>query len=418
MDATSAIESVFREDSGRIIASLIRISGSFDRAEEAVQEAFAAAMTAWPERGIPQNPAAWIMTAAHRKLIDQGRHEKTKRDKEDSLRYEIEVVNSPTIPMTEEEFMHLPDDRLRLIFTCCHPALNREAQVALTLRTLGGLTTPEIAKAFLLPEATLAQRLVRAKRKIAEARIPYEVPPPEALPDRLLSAQEVIYLIFNEGYTAASGSHLVRHDLCNEAIRLGRVLCTLLPKDAESLGLLTLMLLHDARREARVKDGRLVTLEEQDRSLWDQSKIAEGTAYLEQALRLRRIGPYQLQAAIIAVHCQAKTPEQTDWRQIAGLYTRLLEINPSPVIALNRAVAVAMGQSLEAGLKEVDEIGSSGDLENYYLFHATRADILRRMGNREQAAASYQRALQLTTNVVEQAFLTRRLQETRGASAK
>src|SRR6185437_15999512 len=220
------------------------------------------------------------------------------------------------------------------------------------------------------------------------------------------------------GYTAASGSHLVRHDLCNEAIRLGRVLCMLLPKDAESLGLLTLMLLHDARREARVKDGRLVTLEEQDRSLWDQSKIAEGTAYLNQALRFRRIGPYQLQAAIIAVHCQAKTPEQTDWLQIAGLYTRLLEINPSPVIALNRSVAVAMGQSLEAGLGEVDVIGSSGDLENYYLFHATRADILRRMGHREQAAASYQRALELTTNVVEQAFLTRRLQETRGASAK
>src|SRR5579872_5906193 len=273
MDTQAVAESVFREESGKIIAALIRISGSFDRAEDAVQEAFASALTTWPKTGVPSNPAPWLMTTSHRKLIDQVRREQTVRDKEDSVRYEIEAFSPPNQIELESDSMHLPDDRLRLIFTCCHPALNQESQIALTLRTLGGLSTPEIAKAFLLPEPTLAQRLVRAKRKIQEAHIPYEVPNAERLPERLASVQAVIYLIFNEGYAAASGGRLIRTDLCAEAIRLGRVLKDLMSHDPGNLGLLALMLLHDSRRQARVRDGQLVTLEEQDRSLWDQNEI-------------------------------------------------------------------------------------------------------------------------------------------------
>src|SRR5690348_14864356 len=292
MDARLAAETVFRQESGKIIASLIRVSGSFDRAEDATQEAFAAALTTWPKTGIPTNPAAWMMTAAHRKLIDQVRRDRTVRDKEEAVRYEIEAFAPSSEPDLEDEPMHLPDDRLRLIFTCCHPALNREGQVALTLRTLGGLTTPEIAKAFLLPEPTLAQRLVRAKRKIQEAHIPYEIPPPNQLPERLDSVRAVIYLIFNEGYAATSGSELVRRDLCAEAIRLGRVLCELRSDEPESVGLLALMLLHDSRRDARILHGELVALEEQDRSLWDRSAIAEGLLLVEKALHMGRVGPY------------------------------------------------------------------------------------------------------------------------------
>ncbi|MBV9611663.1 MAG: sigma-70 family RNA polymerase sigma factor, partial [Acidobacteriaceae bacterium] len=305
-DAQFAVEEVFRAESGRIIATLIRISGSFDRAEEAMQEAFASALISWPEKGIPQNPAAWITAAAHRKLIDQSRRERTRREKQDSLSYETEVLSRPVDSQIEEASLHLPDDRLRLIFTCCHPALNQDAQVALTLRTLGGLTTTEIAKAFLVPEPTLAQRLVRAKRKIQEAQIPYEVPAPAQWPERLASVQAVVYLIFNEGYVAASGDRLFRVDLCTEAIRLARVLTELLPNEPENLGLLALVLLHHSRRDARVVDSRLITLEEQDRSRWHHNEIAEGLSIVEQALGRGAVGPYQLQAAIAALHAEAK----------------------------------------------------------------------------------------------------------------
>ena len=409
MDTQAVAESVFREESGKIIAALIRISGSFDRAEDAVQEAFASALTAWPKSGIPANPGAWLMTAAHRKLIDQVRRDQTVRDKEDSVRYEIEVFSPPNQIEIESDSMHLPDDRLRLIFTCCHPALNQESQIALTLRTLGGLSTPEIAKAFLLPEPTLAQRLVRAKRKIQEARIPYEVPNADRLPERLVSVQAVVYLIFNEGYAAASGKHLIRTDLCAEAIRLGRVLRDLMPNDPGNLGLLALMLLHDSRREARMRNEQLVTLEEQDRSLWDQNEIAEGLALAQQAFRIGPAGSYQLQAAIAALHAESKTPQETDWRQIAGLYERLLELNPSPVVALNHAVAVAMSAGLQAGLERIDALGASGELDNYYLFHAARADIFRRLKRGREAVDAYRKALALATNSIEQEFLRRRL---------
>jgi RNA polymerase sigma-70 factor (ECF subfamily) len=409
MDTQAVAESVFREESGKIIAALIRISGSFDRAEDAVQEAFASALTTWPKTGVPSNPAAWLMTTSHRKLIDQVRREQTVRDKEDAVRYEIEAFSPPNQIELESEPMHLPDDRLRLIFTCCHPAISPESQIALTLRTLGGLSTPEIAKAFLLPEPTLAQRLVRAKRKIQEAHIPYEVPNAERLPERLISVQAVIYLIFNEGYAAASGDKLIRTDLCAEAIRLARVLNDLMPNHGENLGLLALMLLHNSRREARMRDGQLVTLEDQDRSLWDQNEIEEGLALVNQALRLGQLGTYQLQAAIGALHAESRTAEETDWEQIAALYQRLFDMNPSPVIALNQAVAVAMSAGLQAGLQRIDTLGASGELDGYYLFHAARADIFRRLDRRKEAIEAYRKALTLATNGIEQEFLRKRL---------
>jgi len=412
-DIRAAAESVFREESGRIIAGLIRISGSFDRAEEALQEAFTSALASWPVQGIPRNPAAWIMAVAQRKLIDAARRERTRLEKQDALKYETQIMGSMPVVEFEEATMDFPDDRLRLIFTCCHAALNVEAQVALTLRTLGGLSTPEIARAFLVPEPTLAQRLVRAKRKIHEACIPYEVPPRERLPERLTAVQATIYLIFNEGYAASSGKDLVRNDICAEAIRLGRMLCELLPLEAENIGLLALMLLHHSRREARVIDGQLVTLEEQDRSRWDRNTISEGLTLVEKALRLSPAGPYQLQAAIAALHAEAGTPEDTDWAQIAALYEKLLEMNPSPVIALNHAVAIAMSRGLQEGLNRIDELGRTRVLDQYYLFHAARADLLRRLMQNGEAAAAYTKAAALATNPVEVDFLNKRLRQLR-----
>lgn len=413
VDVRSAAEAVFRQESGRILAGLIRISGSFDRAEEAMQEAFAAALAAWVSKGVPENGGAWIMATAHRKLIDSVRRDQTRLANWDALAYASELASCSPGPDSEADWenaaMHFPDDRLRLIFTCCHPALNQEAQVALTLRTLGGLSTPEIAKAFLLPEPTLAQRIVRAKRKIQEARIPYEVPPADRLEERLASVAAVIYLIFNEGYAATSGDRLVRHDLCAEAIRLGRVLCELMPDYAENFGLLALMILHHSRRTARVKDGELITLEEQDRSLWDRDAIEEGLRLLDRAIAFHAPGPYQLQAAIAALQAQARLPQDTDWPGIAALYGRLLEWTPSRVVALNHAVAVAMSAGLEEGLRRIDELGRSGQLENYYLFHAARADVLRRLERRAEAAEAYQRALELATNRVERSYLEKRL---------
>jgi RNA polymerase sigma-70 factor (ECF subfamily) len=411
--ASNTLERVFREEYGRIIATLIRHSGSFDLAEEALNEAFVSAAASWERDGPPRNPGAWLTTVAHRKLLDAVRRDKTRADKQSEIEYETTRLQPFAEPPLLEEPVEYPDDRLRLIFTCCHPSLSRDAQVALTLRTLGGLTTTEIAHAFLLPEATLAQRLVRAKQKIRLARIPYEIPSLERLSDRLAAVQAVLYLIFNEGYAASAGESLVRSDLCAEAIRLGRVLCELLPNEPENLGLLALMLLQDSRRRARVNDrGELATLEEQDRSLWDREEIDRGVRLVERALALRRAGRYQLQAAIAALHCEAPTAADTDWRQIVALYEELLRISSSPVVALNHAAAVAMSDGYEQGLRLVEAAGAGGRLDNYYLFHAARADLLRRLNRLDDAHAAYRRALSLTTNRVEQKYIRRRLQET------
>ena len=406
-DAKTVAESIFREESGRIIASLIRISGSFDLAEEAMQDAFAAAVISWQADGVPDNPAAWITATARRKLIDYARREQTRRNNEGQLLYEYEARTSATDDDMNQPF---EDDRLSLIFTCCHPAINMEAQIALTLRTLGGLTTTEIARAFLVPEATLAQRLVRAQRKIQQARIPYQVPAPGSLPERLSAVQKVLYLIFNEGYSASSGDSLLRRELCAEAIRLARTLFELMPHNPENMALLALMLLHDSRRDARsTGDGQLIPLEEQDRSLWHQDQIEEGVRLVERALGRRNVGPYQLQGAIAAIHAEARTADQTDWKQIAALYAILSTTQASPIVALNHAVAVAMSESLERGLAMIEALGACGELNSYHLYHAARADLLRRMGRNPEAIESYRRALALTSNAVELRYLGRRL---------
>ncbi|HEY0724191.1 MAG TPA: RNA polymerase sigma factor, partial [Pyrinomonadaceae bacterium] len=399
----NTLEQVFREEYGRIIATLIRISGSFDLAEEALQEAFIAAASKWELEGPPNNPGAWLTTVAHRKLLDALRRERTRTDKEAELTYEVNRLRPYVEPELFEDEVEYSDDRLRLIFTCCHPSLTREAQVALTLRTLGGLTTTEIAHAFLLSEVTLAQRLVRAKQKIRLAGIPYEIPSLERIADRLAAVQAVIYLIFNEGYAASTGQSLIRNDLCVEAIRLGRVLCELLPDEPENVGLLALMLLQDSRRDARVnQQGELVTLEEQDRSLWNITEIEEGVNLVQQALRVRRIGNYQLQAAIAAVHAEARAADETDWRQIVALYVELMRITSSPIVALNHAAAVAMSEGFEKGLALIEAVGAGGALQNYHLFHASRADLLRRLHRYDEALVAYAAALSLTTNQVGQ----------------
>ncbi len=416
-DARAVVDRLFREESGRAVATLIRLTGDFDLAEEVVQEAFVVALERWPRDGLPANPGAWITTTARNRAIDRLRRAKRLTEKEPALRRqaEIEAELAAVEPTAEDEMSPIADDRLRLIFTCCHPALPIEAQVALTLRTLGGLTTPEIARAFLVPEPTLAQRLVRAKKKIRDAGIPYRVPPDHLLPERLDAVLRVLYLVFNEGYSASSGDALVRRELCGEAIRLGRVLVELMPDEPEALGLLALMLLHDARREARVgAAGELILLDDQDRSRWDARCIEEGGALVERALRMRRPGPYQVQAAIAAVHDEAPSAGETDWTQIALLYDALEALDPSPVVELNRAVAVAMVDGPARGLELIDVIEAAGELADYHLLHAARADLLRRLDRRREASLAYRRAHELAGNEAEREFLARRLAEVEG----
>ena len=406
------LDTLYREERPRALATLIRLLGDFDVAEEALQEAFAAVLEQWPAGGVPRNPRAWLVSAARYKAIDRLRREKNLAAKQAEIVYLSETA-VPAPGLAEEPFT---DDLMRLIFTCCHPALALEAQVALTLKTLCGLSVDEIARAFLVPPATMAQRLVRAKAKIRGARIPYEVPGSDRLAERLDGVLRVVYLVFNEGYAATSGDALVRRDLCREGMRLARLLRGLFPDASEVAGLLALMLLHDSRRAARLDErGDLVTLEDQDRSRWDPGQIAEGQALAEAALRRGGAGFYALQAAIAALHAQAARAGETDWPQIAALYALLLRLHPSPVVALNHAAAVAMGERLDRGLRLIERLEADGELRSYHLLPAAKADILRRLGRRAEAAAAYERALQLVTHDAERRYLERRLREVRSA---
>jgi RNA polymerase sigma-70 factor (ECF subfamily) len=406
------VEATFRQEYGRVLAALISQFGDFALAEDAVQDALVLALERWEREGIPHNPGAWITTIAKRRLIDRLRRDSTFSRKQ-ALLQDLAEFDAPEEGDMAED---IPDERLKLMFTCCHPSLALDSQVALTLRTLGGLSTPEIANAFLVPIPTMAQRLVRARAKIRDAGIPYRVPPADLLPERLDALLSVVYLIFNEGYRASSGDELIRHELCVEAVRLCRILVDLLPPDgvsAEARGLLALMLLHDSRRDARVnKVGELVLLEDQDRLLWDQAQISEGVAILDEAIAMHHRGSYQVQAAISALHAQAARAEDTDWNQIARLYGALAEMTPSPVVEVNRAVAVAMDEGPRAGLRLLCRLDD--EMNDYYPFHVARADMLRRTNQREAAADAYEKALSLCQNNLERAHLQRRLDEVNG----
>jgi RNA polymerase sigma-70 factor (ECF subfamily) len=407
-NARSTVDAIYRNESRRVLATLIRLLGSFDLAEEALHDAFAAAVEQWPNEGVPANPRAWLVSAGRFKAIDKirrrARFDATIAELVNELDAEAEIAPEPDEHSVE-------DDRLRLIFTCCHPALSAEAQVALTLREVCGLTTEEIARAFFTPASTLAQRIVRAKNKIRDARIPYAVPAREDLPERLESVLRVIYLVFNEGYYATSGASLTRHDLSGEAIRLGRLLVELLP-EPEAIGLLALMVLQESRRAARTNAaGDVVLLEDQDRTLWNAEQITEGSDLVRKALASRRIGPYTLQAAIAAVHAAATEADSTDWAQIAALYDLLVRLDPSPVVELNRAVAVAMRDGPQAGLTLIEALLARGELEEYHLAHAARADLYRRLGRADEAREAYERALALARQEPERRFLEKRLKQ-------
>ncbi|MEU2422138.1 RNA polymerase sigma factor [Streptomyces sp. NPDC007851] len=414
-EVEEAVAAAFREEWAQIVATLIRVTGDWDLAEECAQDAFAQALERWPRDGVPRRPGAWLTTTARNRALDVLRRAAVgaAKQREAAMAARDE---GPYDPDHDGDDSGVTDDRLRLIFTCCHPALTVEARVALTLRTLAGLTTAEIARAFLVPEATMAQRLVRAKRKIRNAGIPYRVPPAHLLPERTTGVLGVLYLLFNEGYTASGGTDLMRAGLCGEAVRLARLLARLMPDEPEVVGLLALLLLHDARRGTRVDAaGDLVTLEDQDRTAWDRAEIDEGTALLEAALRRGRPGPYQIQAAVAACHATAATAADTDWADVAGLYGELQRLVPSAVVRLNRAVAVGMAEGGEAGLALVAELEAEGELAGYHLLPATRADLLRRLGRTREAAEAYERALESVENAAERRFLERRLAQCRPA---